>query len=167
MTTTTKPRKPASDKQLNLIKNLFDEKLLTEQDVEWASQEFTNYREDSKQASGLITWLFGRPRKNPEQGNTTRFTPESGVYRLDDTIYRVRISRAGHWYAERCDKPVPGSGRKSLSWEYIGKRIDLSGAVSLDDAEAGKYLGYCIRCGAELTVPESLARGMGPVCANK
>lgn len=165
--TTTTTTKPASQKQLDLITKLFDEKLLTADDVAWASQEYGDYRTNVKTASGLITWLFGRPRKQPASG-TTKFAPDAGVYLAGDTIYRVRIAKSsGQWYAEKCVKPEPDSGRKSLSWDYVGKRVDLSGATVMDDAEAGRYLNYCIRCGAELTDPDSIARGMGPICANK
>jgi hypothetical protein len=32
-------------------------------------------------------------------------------------------------------------------------------------AVQGKMMGFCIRCGATLTDPVSVANGIGPVCA--
>jgi hypothetical protein len=44
----------------------------------------------------------------------------------------------------------------------------LAGAQPLSETEAGKLgkqFGFCIRCGATLTDPVSVANGLGPVCA--
>jgi hypothetical protein len=44
----------------------------------------------------------------------------------------------------------------------------LAGAQPLSEAETaklGKQFGFCIRCGATLTDPVSVANGIGPVCA--
>jgi hypothetical protein len=45
----------------------------------------------------------------------------------------------------------------------------LAGAkpMSMEQAaQQGKMMGFCIRCGATLTDPESVAAGIGPVCKN-
>lgn len=165
MTTTT--TRPASDKQIDLVNNLFSEKLVSDEAQARISTEFAAWSDDVKVASSLITFLFTLPRKGGDKPRTPRFDPEPGVYLMDNFIYRVRISRTGNWYAEKCEKPLADSGRKSLSWDYVGKRVNLRDALLVDDAQAGKFLGYCIRCGAELTDPDSIARGMGPICANK
>lgn len=165
MTTTT--AKPASTKQIDLISNLLSEKLIDSDTQAFIDSKFSGYDRNSKTASGLIRFLFTMPRIGGGTSGTTRFTPEAGLYRMDDALYRVKISRTGNWYAEVAVKPVPGSGRKSLDWDYLGKRVNLADAVALSDAEAGKFVGYCVRCNAELTVLESIERGMGPVCAKK
>lgn len=168
MTAPTTTSKPATDKQRNLIDNLLTEKLITDEAQVVIDSAFANYRDDSKVASTFITFLFSMPRADGGKPRTPRFDPEPGVYLMDDTVYRVRISRSsGQWYAEACIKPDADSGRKSLDWKYFGKRVNLRDAVVMEDADAGKFLGYCIRCGAELTDPDSIARGMGPICANK
>lgn len=44
----------------------------------------------------------------------------------------------------------------------------LNGAKPLSESEAGalgKQFGFCVRCGATLTDPVSVANGLGPVCA--
>ncbi len=40
--------------------------------------------------------------------------------------------------------------------------------MTLEQAqEFGKLYGVCCRCAADLTDEDSIARGMGPVCAGK
>lgn len=163
-TTTVKTAKPASQKQLDLITKLMGEKFFDDKATETMNTFYADYQSSTKTASSFISFMFRLPRK---ENVVNRFDPAAGMYRMGDELYRVKISRNGQWYAEMAVKPIPGSGRKSLSWEYLGKRINLSTAEILSDAEAGKFSGYCVRCNAELTVPESIERGMGPVCANK
>jgi hypothetical protein len=163
--TTTTTTKPASQKQLDLISNLMGEKMFDDAATQRFNDEFSDYENNVKVASKFIGFMFKLPRKDGK--GTSRFNPEAGMYAMGGELYRVKISRTGNWYAELAVKPIPGSGRKSISWDYIGKGINLSTAQPLSDAEAGKFVGYCVRCNAQLTVKESIERGMGPVCANK
>lgn len=165
MTNTTTVAKPASTKQLDLIAKLMGEKMFDDAATETMNEFYADYQSSSKIASKFISFMFRLPRK---QEVADPFKPEAGMYRVGDDLFRIKISRSsGQWYAEVAVKPIPGSGRKSLKWDYVGKRVKLSTAEKLSDAEAGKFSGYCVRCNAELTVPESIERGMGPVCANK
>lgn len=171
-TTTAKRPSPA---QIDLLNRLARERGVTVQDI--ANEQFeadfdlntlTGGRNGT--ASQLITALFAMPRLDGQ--GTTKGNPEAGLYRVkvnQDTsaVVRVRYSKSGNWYAQMAEVPREGSGRKTLSWEYIGRRVDLGSAVMMDEAEAGRFLSYCVRCGAELTVEESKARGMGPTCARK
>jgi hypothetical protein len=164
MTTATKT---ASEKQLNLIANLRTEKVLDDTaDVLISTMEGMD-EVPSKFASALITHLFSLARIDGQETTSKRFEPAEGFYRKGEDIFRVVISKSGNWYAKLAKKPAEGSGRKSLDYEYVGKRVRLDDAEQMSDAEAGKFLGYCVRCGAELTVPESIERGMGPTCAQK
>jgi len=77
-------------------------------------------------------------------------------------IYRVKRSKSsGNLYALRLD---PTSG----SFEYAPgtiRSLSASDRVTADEAALlGQALGICIVCGATLTDPESVARGIGPVC---
>ena len=54
--------------------------------------------------------------------------------------------------------------------EYLGKNglIGLGRKLTLEQAkEYGRETGVCISCSAQLTDPESIARGMGPICMAK
>lgn len=160
--------KPASEKQIDLIKTLCAEKgvdmfelggkLLEDNDFD--TKHLTGGRTGT--ASQMITHLFSMGRKATD--GTTRVDPEPGLYRVDDEIVRIKVSKSGNWYAQRANKR---EGRSTFEWEYLGKRINMATAETIADDEAGKFLGYCVRCCAELTDPDSIARGLGPVCAKK
>lgn len=93
---------------------------------------------------------------------------ECGIYRNDNGVFRVKQGKAGRFYAERF---VPDAERKSERFSYErgaifgltpAHRITLAQAVEL-----GAQHGVCVVCGAELTDPTSIERGIGPVCAKK
>lgn len=159
--------KPASDKQISLIRKLCDERgldlfafangVLEENDFD--TSHLTGGRDGT--ASQLITALFA---SKPAREGTTKVDPDEGLYRVEDEIVRIKLSKSGNWYATMAMKRP---GRTTITWEYLGKRINMDEALALTDAEAGQYLGYCVRCNAELTDPDSIARGLGPVCAKR
>ena len=160
--------KPASEAQIALIKRLcaerdidmfeFGGKLLEENDFD--TRHLTGGRTGT--ASQMISALFEIGRG---LDGTTKKDPEPGIYLVaDEIIVRIVISKSGNWYAQQAMKQA---GRTTFKWDYLGKRVDMRGARKLTDAEAGQFFGYCMRCNAELTDPESIARGIGPVCAKK
>jgi hypothetical protein len=63
------------------------------------------------------------------------------------------------------------------TWTYVrnGKamlanlvNIGQANILTLEEAVAiGQAVGHCVMCGAQLTDPESIRRGIGPVCATK
>lgn len=114
-------------------------------------------------ASALITALQSAPRKASERASRTVTVTEAGMYRTaDGRIYRVQPSRdSGHLYAKRlCE----GGG-----FEYApGAVYFLTPADRMTLAQAQAYgveTGVCCVCGAFLTDPKSVERGIGPVCA--
>lgn len=163
MTAPTITRKPVSEPQWGLIV-----RLCTERGIDLAEVDRDTLTGGGKgSASSLISALFKLPRVDGVESTPRNWEPEPGLYRRGEDIFKVTISRSGNWYAERCLLPVEGDGRRSLDWEYMGKRVNLKDAEVLTEAEAGRFLVHCVRCGAELTKDESKARGMGPVCADK
>lgn len=163
-----KGTKPMSPKQRELIT-----RLCAERDINVSQLIIERFGPDSTlrtltggrdgQASDLIGHLFSVGRGT--NGTTPqRVEPAEGLYRVENEVVRIKLSKSGNWYAQIAQKRP---GRTTIVWEYLGKRIDMRGAIPLTDAEAGKFLGYCVRCNAELTKPESIERGMGPVCAKK
>ena len=162
--------KLVSQPQLDLINRLCDERGITIQTAVamigiTSPADLTGGRNGT--ASTLIAALFKVARTDGQGTTSARFEPTEGFYRIDQSVYRVKISKSGNWYAQQCQLPLPGSGRTRLSWEYIGKRVRLDDGVVLTEAEVGQFLKYCVKCGAELTVKESIKRGMGPTCARK
>lgn len=163
--TTAIATKPASDKQLTLIRDLlagatnFDLAAWLDAHDLLDTADLTGGRDGT--ASALITALFAA---KPAREGTSRKDPEPGLYRVDGEIVRIKLARSGNWYAQQATKRP---GRTTFAWEYLGKRINMADAEPIADDEAGRFLGYCVRCCAELTDPDSIARGLGPVCAKK
>lgn len=89
---------------------------------------------------------------------------ENGEFSLS-RVYKVVTSRNRRQYAKVLNA-------ESESWEYAPGAIEElreSGKeVSLERAkELGHLYGVCISCGRRLTNEESIANGIGPICAGK
>ncbi|AZS06676.1 hypothetical protein HOU95_gp036 [Streptomyces phage Hiyaa] len=118
------------------------------------------------EASAEITRLL----KNREEGPKTQVrTPATeGMYKKDGQIYKVQIAvhGSGRPYAK---KLVEVDGE----WEFVRapgmvNRLTSADKMSLEEAkEFGKLYGTCCVCGRTLTKEESIAEGIGPVCAGK
>lgn len=108
-----------------------------------------------------------RGARPANEGKTNPVT-ECGIYRNDEGVFRVKQSKAGRFYAERF---VPNAETKSERFSYErGAIYSLTPEHRLTLAEAvelGAQHGICVVCGAELTDPTSIERGIGPVCAKK
>ena len=117
-------------------------------------------------ASWLIEQLFATPK--PAAAALSNEKPaDLGYYLVDETVYVVVASKtSGKHYAKRMSV-VEARGR----WEYAhGMVYHLAGAHRLTVEEArilGRSLGCCMICGATLTDPESVERGLGPICETR
>lgn len=96
------------------------------------------------------------------------FVPE-GYYAKDGDVYKVRTSQKGNLYATVLTSVETATGAVKGKWEYAAGTI---GSLTADDAitveqaaEYGHLHGFCAICGQTLTDPESVERGIGPVCA--
>lgn len=97
-----------------------------------------------------------------------------GLHATDQVVYRVRENKAGtSRYAERLttahDREIDPTLPK---WVYEGRaplaRLGEATVLTLDQAKAhGTGYGVCVVCGALLEDPQSVAAGIGPVCAAK
>jgi hypothetical protein len=98
-----------------------------------------------------------------------------------ERIFRVYLGQqSGRNLVKRLaesDRPHPEDASIKLhDWEYVGAasgrkaRTAMNGARKMTLAEAeeyGRMSGSCCACGRRLDVPESVERGIGPVCAKK
>lgn len=93
---------------------------------------------------------------------------EVGMYRTSDgDVFRVKQSKSGNLYAMRFDPTAPKSERFVYEAGSIF-RISASDRMTLAEASAiGAQCGICVVCGAELSDPKSIERGIGPVCAKR
>lgn len=129
----------------------------------------------AKQASEMIDNLIRMKRYAAESTKAAQArgeetakpaTVEAGYYRVDGTVYKVVPNRDGNrFYAKRLVVGEKGT------WEYApGAMRDITPAHAMTLEEAkdfGRTHGFCVACGALLTDPESIAQGIGPVCATK
>lgn len=177
MSTTT--HRPASPKQVAFI-----ERLVAERDIEALSghayeRAFDVATGAGKAISGAearvtIDALLAAPPKVDAPAE-----PPEGIHHHDGTIYRVQTAKtSGKRYATAL---VEVAGRYShgaagnateWAWDYVGRRpfLVLSEAtyLTLEQAKAfGVAHGVCAVCGARLSNPDSVERGIGPVCASR
>jgi len=88
-----------------------------------------------------------------------------GCYMREEAVYKVQRSRtSGNLYAKVLRTDV-------LGWEYAPgavRLLSLANRITMQQAqEFGARFGVCAICGRTLTDPESIDRGIGPVCANR
>lgn len=126
----------------------------------------TNGTATKQQASWAIENLFKVPKAEAAPRSNER-PADLGYYLVDETVYVVVASKSsGKHYAKRMSV-VGARGR----WEYAhGMVYHLAGAHRLTVEEArvlGRSLGCCMICGATLTDPESVERGIGPICEQR
>lgn len=147
--------KPASEKQVAFLSTLLSERVHTE--------SVNVHTLTSTEASVLIGSLMNSPRK--AGGSFERIT-EVGMYRnAEGDIYKVQRSRqSGNLYAKRLDIFDGGFIYEAGAL----RKVKPSDKMTLAQAkEFGVQYGICCNCGALLTDPESIAEGIGPICAGK
>lgn len=119
----------------------------------------------------LLALLNGMERDSQREQTPAPAKPvsEEGMYRTDGTVYRVKRTKDGErLYATRF---VPDATVKSERFVYDKgaiHRISADDRMTPEQAEElGALYGVCVVCGAELTDPDSVARGIGPVCRKR
>jgi hypothetical protein len=164
MSTTTYP---ATQKQFDFIKRLLSERQVdekTQELVDAARQQAVAGTLRSRTASLLIDELMALPRKTDERDRI-----DAGIYAVDgDMIVRVYLGQqSGQMLAKQVHLELG-----DVSYTYLGMARKVLGAAStwtrleLNEVGAlGITSGHCLICGRRLDDPESVDRGIGPVCA--
>lgn len=168
MTTTAYP---ASQKQFDFIKKLLSEKEVdadTQMAVDLCRELAVEGTLTSRAASKLIDRLLPLPRKTDERSRI-----DAGIYAvqtqdLGHIIVRVYLGQqSGQMLAKQVfvlDGDVSydylGTARKVLGSAVTWTRLELKEVGAL-----GITTGHCLICGRRLDDPESVDRGIGPVCA--
>ena len=118
------------------------------------------------EASSQIDYYVNQPKSEKAEAGE----PSIGVHLLDGDVYKVQAAKgSGRKYAKKLGERV---GSKA-QWVYTGRdaafsRLNDETLMTLEQAsEFGVRTGMCAVCGRELTVEESVARGIGPVCATR
>lgn len=129
-----------------------------------------------KEASDAIETLLATPKAAPAQHPDAQpkdvtFTAPEGMHKVGDEIFKVQraVHGSGHLYCKRLI-PGEGYGAKATFVYAPGFMKNLSAAtkMTLEEAKAfGALYGTCCVCGRTLTNEESIAAGIGPICAGK
>lgn len=127
---------------------------------QWREGMFTSVK-----ASKLILDLM-------ETATLSRLDTPEGMHKRGEKIFKVQRSpRTGRLYAKRLDGVGDVDGPSKWTFNYAPGAIrDLSPEtlMTLDEAKRfGALYGTCCACGRTLTDEESIAAGVGPVCARK
>jgi uncharacterized protein (DUF3820 family) len=128
--------------------------------LRWFAQNFLpNHRFSDSVAfrQALDRWQEANP--------TPTNSPKSeGMYRNGDSVYRVQKASAGHLYALTLNIQT---GKFDFVRGAMGS-LDESMRLTLAQCqEIGRAIGRCVVCGARLTDPDSVERGIGPICASR
>lgn len=151
----------ATEKQVALITKLTAEKDWTSAAVAAPVQEMlAGVALSKKEASGVIDMMF----KLPSIKKTSFVKVEDGFYVLNDKIFKVQTSPdTGRTYA----KQLTSSGSFVYAPGMVGK-LAKGQKLTLEVAKKyGKLYGMCVVCGRTLTDEQSIAAGIGPICAAK
>lgn len=156
-----------SAKQLDFIAKLWDER---EFESPLAAQVMAreSYEEDfdGRRASAFIDALMKLPRRGAREAQAAQVRARQELevgrlYKFAGEIYRVRQGRglyALQLLRDGGTRYAPG----------VVTKLDPSMALTLEEAqEWGRATGVCCQCNAELTNPESIALGIGPICRGK
>ncbi len=175
-TTLTRPMTP---KQVSYIRDLVASRVLLEADRARLLGLLTcpGDAQDTRWASEVITWLL---RRDKLATPATVVTPPEklvlGVYQLDEQLYVVRPTKAGHLAAYRVTEI--GGQRVTQVGETVGFELryarGVMGVLRMSHRlplEAAEKLmiryGRCVCCSRPLKDATSVRNGIGPVCAKR
>jgi hypothetical protein len=149
---------PATEKQINFIKTLADRKGFN------LAESLTNLTKQS--ATRMIETLLSmndKPRQIIAPAKTTESELSEGMYQRDGKIFKVYFNQAGSRLLAK--ELIDGS------FEYQGmasRFVKPEHRMTIEQAKQyGKVTGTCCVCSRRLTDEESIAEGIGPVCAKK
>ena len=159
----------ATEAQIRFIKSLKSERDTTSSDAAFALETANKLWEmeafDKAAASAVIDVLKEQPKLEKPQAEPA---PE-GMHRIGDDIYKVQraVHGSGNLYAKKLVRDYDDQ----WIFEYapgIVKQLSPDTAMTLDEAkEWGALYGTCCVCGRTLTNEESIAAGIGPICAGR
>lgn len=156
---------PPTEKQLGYLRNLVQKADVSEVTRTAYLELIAADKLTKKTASELITHLKELPKTASGGSRPAQRVEqlELGLYRKGEDTFQVKESRSsGYRYAVRLE------GTKWIYARGVAAELTSDMALTLEEAKAyGQRTGVCCACGAELTNPDSIEAGIGPICANK
>lgn len=176
------PVKLASEKQINFLRKLIDEKaweLAGGEDYAPIVNVQTGEPVSAKSAGEAITWLLTLARKPVE--TTTTVDLESGIYLHDGQVFKVYTNQArtrmlakllvlpeGWVDLSRNEREASDSQPQWIYQGVASRFVKADEKMTLEQAkEFGAIYGVCSNCGRLLTNEDSIEAGLGPICRNK
>jgi hypothetical protein len=141
----------------------FAAKLISERVTDLTVETFKSA--SKREASKMIDSLLSADRK-PVEAKPADVELSSGIYRVNDSIYKVYRGQSGRMLAKLL--MVEDEGSASFEYQGMATRFVKAGTspMTLDEAkDFGAIYGVCCNCGRTLTDEGSIEAGIGPVCA--
>lgn len=171
----------ASDKQLDLMLRLADERQVTDAQGTRLAGLILAHREDGEKismskASEIIDWLLAQPFRDQAPRDPSGLDLSDlaeGRYAVGDVLFQIQAPEAGRWdgwvFVKNGSEYVDEKfGSQKPGGTYRGVHSDLLGTILEDPIEAlthyGRITGRCGVCGRTLEDEVSVARGIGPIC---
>jgi len=174
MATTDWRSEPASESQLDWIRDLAQTKEMSDKQAEFLAKVFADDRSLNKgEASKIITVLKEAPRKQVSHdawpdipaGRYAVVDPKDSVLKF----YHVDKPTEGKWKGFTF-LSVRASDERYPIKDKTHKR-DIMAEIQKDPEEAsrrfGREIGRCGICGRTLTDESSREKGIGPICEAK
>lgn len=163
----------ATTKQVNFLRTLVAEREIPETHRDFIQSQLEVGEDlDGRIASDLIGWILEETPKPTKKPQPMYPEVEAGRYAIDADggtgFYRVDRPTEGKWAGYVFVKRQYGGNYERVPFEET-KRV-LAEIAQDPKAAAIRYgheSGACSVCGRELTDPESVKSGIGPVCAKK
>lgn len=161
---------PASDAQVTRLIRALAERIEDPAKALEAIKWVNEHRMTSSLASAKITEYEAKPkfREAFTHARTSTSTDvEVGLYNVDGKAYKVKraVYGSGFLYACPWDEEAQRFGGKET-----GAIRKIRASHRMTREEAGKYglaMSACAHCGRALTDEDSIALGLGPICAGK
>lgn len=119
---------------------------------------------NKRQASSIIGLLIRHEARNYDTPTTPTNAP-LGVYKHGGEIYRVvKARQSENRYAQKLITIEGRAPRWDIAYGFV-RTLKVEELISPEvAAQMGRAFGYCVICGRFLSDPESIAKGIGPVC---
>lgn len=160
----------ATPKQVNLIDRMVNERQMDNFPYRDRVQQVVARQAHGfsiEEASAIIDGMFKLPKINYAAAAPGYYVKNGNVYVVVENKAKTAT------YAKKMVVLTNAKGAKVGRWEYapgVGRNIAAEGLAPLTVTEAarlGRLHGACMVCGRTLTDPNSVERGIGPVCAGK
>jgi hypothetical protein len=121
---------------------------------------------NAKHYAGELTFEFARELIMTMTAKPKPIT-EDGMYQQSGMIFKVQRSGSGRLYAKELMQDEDGNWHFEYAPGAVRNLRNIDKMTMEQAKEFGALYGTCCVCGRTLTNEESIAAGIGPVCAGR